>query len=202
MARPLSMMLIGAAICWFLGGTLNRPATADPTPDSTKQSSPTESTKIALVDVGRIFKGSKQFERMRSSLQVEIKDSEETAKQMHAEILQMGKRYKELERGSEEQKELEVQLKRKQAEFEEFKKETTRRFKKEESAVFLKIFQQVTKEVANYAQAHHIDLVMRHNPEPFDTEDIATQMQYMNKMILFENKLDITDEIIAAMSDQ
>ena len=197
MARFLSTMLVGAGLCWLLCGNLTRPATADPT----KEESRSESLRIAVVDIGRIFTTSKSFKNERAAQSTKNSEAEETGRQMIKEIQQLTQQWMGLDPGSEERKDLEIRIKRKQAEYTEYQKVTTRKLQREEAAIYVKYYQKVAPEIANYAQAHGIDLVIRHQTEPVNEDDPMKLVQSMNRMVIYENKLDITDDIIAVMSD-
>ena len=66
----------------------------------------------------------------------------------------------------------------------------------------MKIYRVAAREIAAYAQSHRIDLVIRHNSEPLNDEDPQKLLQSLNREVVYENKLDITDEIIAGMAEQ
>lgn len=198
MVRSLSMVLVGFAICWLFCGTHSSRAATD----ATEKEAPFPAAKIALVDMTVIYKKSKSFEAHREALKAKIGEAEATASKMNMELRDIDRKLKGLDRGSEESKELQGRLKQKSAEFERFRQESAREFQKEESKIYLKIYRLVEKEIENYAQAHQIDLVLRHNKEPIlDGDEPAKVVQWMNRTVLYENKLDITDEIIAAMSE-
>ena len=196
MTKMMSGMLFGLGIALVVCGTSFRSATADPTEAKPGAANP---ARIALVDMAKVFKTSRMFETKREALKREITESEESAKSMLAVLQQMKKKYDTLDKGTEERDELEKQLKIKSAEFEAFRKDLSAKFVKKESKIYLEVYDAVTTEVSNYARANDIDLVIRHQSDPINDEDPQKLLQNMNRQIVYENGLDITEEIIAAM---
>lgn len=196
MSKMMSGMLFGLGIALVVSGTTLRSATADPTGAKRDAAQP---TRIALVDMAKVFKSSRLFETRRDVLKREIMESEETAKSMLVALQQMKKRYDALDKGAEERDELEKQLKIKFTELETYRKDESARFLKKESEIYLEVYDVVSSEVANHARAHGIDLVIRFNIEPIKDEDPKKLLQNMNRQVIYENGLDITDEIIAAL---
>ncbi len=196
MSKMMSGMLFGLGIALVASGTTFRSATADPTGAKRDAALP---TRVALVDMAKVFKASRLFEAKRHELKREISESEESAKAMLTALQQMNKKHDTLDKGTEERADLEQQLKIKLAEFETYRKDGSARFLKKESEIYLEVYDVVSMEVANHARAHGIDLVIRFNTEPIKDEDPKKLLQNMNRQIIYENGLDITDDIIAAL---
>ena len=196
-------MVVGVLMCGLLCGTINRPATADPTQETVRSDPRSNATQVALIDMAQVFKKSRLFEQSRNALKLKVDDADVIGKRMTEELQLMIQKSKGLEQGSEERKELESQVRKKQAEFDEFRKETVAKLQKAESEIYLKIYRIASDEVAQYAQAHGIDLVIRFNEEPLvEGEDFQKLMQSLNRQVIYENRLNITHEIIAAMADR
>ena len=121
---------------------------------------------------------------------------------MANQIQLMTRKLELLENGSDERRQTETQIKRQQEEFEEFRIVKSRDFLKEESAIYREVYGIVTNAVASYAQAHSIDLVMRHNTEnPMNENDPKKLLESMNKQVVYDNNLDITEAIVTAVND-
>jgi Skp family chaperone for outer membrane proteins len=196
MSKMMSGMLFGFGIALVVCGTSFRSATADPTEAKPGAAKP---TRIALVDMAKVFKTSRMFETKRDALKREISESEDSAKSMVAVLQQLKMKYDTLEKGTEERDELEKQLKAKSAEFEKYRRDVSAKFLKKESKIYLEVYEAATAEVSNHARAHDIDLVIRFTSDPLDEEDPQKLLQGMNRQVIYDNGLDITDEIIAAM---
>src|SRR5579871_1124325 len=99
MAKMLPGMLLGMALVVVVSGSLERSATADPQESKPKENRP---TRIALIDMAKVFKNFKLFEKKREDLKAEITESEEFAKTIQSDVLQMKKEYDRLEKDNEE----------------------------------------------------------------------------------------------------
>jgi len=195
MTRLKGSMVFGVGMLCLVAATMIRGA-ADPNDVRTH-----EPTRIALIDMARVFKTSVFFEKKREALKEKITESETAAKTQLAEINRLTQGLSTLEKGTEERADLEGRLKRKQAEFDEFRKGESRRFLKEESQIYRDTYERVASEVARHSREHGFDLVIRHNPDPMTETDPQKLLQSMNRMVIYENGLDITEEIIAALKD-
>ena len=195
MVKALTCMLLGMAVLWIVGGTTGRNATADPRPANKGP------TRIALIDMAKLFQTSRSFENKRNALKQQISSSEETAKVMSAELTQMKQKYDSLEKGAEDRADLEKRMKVLNAEYEKYTKAESQKFQKGESKIYHEVYELANAAVAKYSREHEIDLVIRFNAEPFkEEEDLQKLTQSMNRQIVYENGLDITDAIIEAMN--
>jgi Skp family chaperone for outer membrane proteins len=197
MARTLTGMLLGMGLIYLFCETSGRNAVAVTQETKTAELKP---ARIALIDMAKIFKNSRTFEKGRQSLlDGELGEAQETAKSMYNALLQMKKELDQTERGAEERAGLEAKMKVKAAEYEKFRVELQRNLAKAEAKIYVEVYESAASEVAAYAREHSIDLVIRFNADPLEKEDPAKVMSGMNRQVIYENGLDITDEIIAAM---
>ena len=201
MAKFLSTMLVGVCLSGLFFGALSRHATADPSADAEKKDTPSAATRIAVIDSARVYTKSKIYQQYQNEWKTKVSESQETSRKLIKEIQQLTEKRKGLDQGSEERKELENLLKRKQAELSEFHAGEAKKFQKEQATIYLTIYQKVVPEIATYAQAHGIDLVLAKQPEPVKEDDPVKLLQSLSRNVIYENKLDITDEIIEAMAD-
>jgi Skp family chaperone for outer membrane proteins len=202
MAKFLSALLAGFVISGLVFGVFSRHATADLARQAEKRDSSNKGANIAVVNLSQVFKTSKSFLKMQDELKLKVKEEDEVAKRMTAELQRIAQKLKGAEKDPEERKEWELQLRKKQADFEEFRKEASRKLQKESSTVFIKMHRITAKVIAEYAQAQEIDFVVRAENEPSEEDDPQHLMMNMNRHVLYQNKLDITEEIIAAIEDQ
>ena len=203
MTKFVSTLIICVCASCVLFSVFNVPAATGSTADQSVNDGKSEKTKIAVVDLNLVLNKSKSLQQSLGKLKLNVSEGEEVAKKKLAEIQQLTQRLMGLDKESEEFKDLEFRLQRKKKEFEEFRQEGIRRFANEESEAFLRAYRIAAKEIANYAQAHKIDLVTRFHRNNFEDNNPATVLPTLNGMqVLYENNLDITDEIISVMAEQ
>lgn len=194
MSRENMVMVFGLVCISFFVGLTNQRTAANPSIRNAVVGS--ELSRIALVDMAKVFKTSTFFERRRDQLKEKIAGSETEAKKMAADIKALQNKLTKFEKGSDDAKELEGEIKRKTEEFEGFRKKTQEDIVKAESAIYHKTYQLVETEVADYAKQHGFDLVLRFNSEPLNDQDPQKLIQGMNRQVVFHRELDITDQII------
>jgi Skp family chaperone for outer membrane proteins len=199
MAKTMCAMMFGFLVCFCVVETTRSP---DHLHASTLQKDEFPATRVAIVDMARIFKTSKAFEGARDKLKEKISESEEVAKKMLQEITDLAQKLKTPGLDPDTKKDLTTEVTAKSKEFEEFKKVKQKEFLTAESKIYLTIYNMVIKEIGDYADAHKIDLVMRYSSEALDDSDAQLLLQGMNRQVVFQNKLDITDDIIDLLRDQ
>ena len=202
MKKFVATIIVGVCAYCLLFSVFGVPSATGSMADQSVNDGKSEKTKIAVIDMAFVFKKSKLFEQSKEALKLKIADANDVAKKMVTEIQQLTQKSMSLDKDSEERKELEIRLKRKTKEFEEIKKEGSRTFLKEESEIYLKVYRIAEKEVASYAQAHKIDLVIRFQRDDIDESNPQTMLQNLSRQVVYQNSLDISDEIISAMAEQ
>ena len=159
MARFLSTMLLGAIFCLFFSAATERRASALPGAEGEKKAD-NRGTRIALVDMGRVFKASKFFEKEQAALLAGKTEYEQTTRKLYDEYNRLMKKYMSGDIGLEEKKELEGQLRTKYVEYEKLVQATTQKFWQEEAKLYLATWEKIVPEVSTYARSHGIDLVL------------------------------------------
>ena len=203
MKNFVSALIIGIFATCVLFSAFNPSAATGSTADQSVDDVKSDKTKVAVVDLNLVLIKQKSFEQSFRQLKLKISEGEEVAKKMIAEIQQLTQRSMSLDKESEEYKDLDFRLQRKRKEFEDFRLEGNRKLSKEEAEIYLKAYRIASKEIASYAQSHKIDLVMRTHRNLFEDDNPATVLSNINTVqILYENSLDITDEIISAMAEK
>lgn len=190
MSKMMSGMLFGLGIAVVVSGATFRSATADPTEAKPGAVRP---TRIAVIDMARVFKSSRIFKTKSDAMTRRFLESAESTKSRQAAIEQMKTELDSLDKGADERADLAVEIKLKLAEFEIYRKDETARLRKQESEMFREVYEVVSAKVAAYSRAHGIDLVIRFQSEPI------TDLESMNRQVVYENGLDITDDIIVAL---
>lgn len=194
MSKASSWMVFGLGVGMLISSMCNRQATALPRPDTA------EPTRLALIDMAKVFKQSKVFESKRDALKQQISEAEEVARTKQAALERLTKNLQDFEKGTEDRAEVERMVKKAKDEFEAYRREEQARFLKAESTIYREIYELATSEVAKYCRDHGIDVVIRFNGDPLPVDKPQELLQSMNRQIVYENGLDITDEIILAVN--
>jgi hypothetical protein len=69
--------------------------------------------------------------------------------------------------------------------------------------MYVEAYGLIADAVAAYAKSHEIDLVIRFNSENIDATKQPNQLlESLNRSVVYENNLDITEAIIAAVNEK
>jgi len=175
---------------WSQGGNGPAKDTADNIPH-----------KVGLIDMAYVFKNYKKFEVLREELKVKIAKSEDEAKSMQQDMVELQKKMKELTDGSPEFTKTEKELVQKAAGFEGFKRQMSREFLKEESQIYLAVYNEVSDAVKFFAEKRQYTLVMRFNKEDLENENPQQMLQNMNRQVVYHrDDDDITAKILTMLN--
>lgn len=153
--------------------------------------------KVGLIDMAHVFKNYKKFEALREELKEKIAISEEKAKSMQAELAEMQKNMKGLVEGSPEFTKAEQVIVKKAADFETFRRAASRDFLKQESQIYLQVYNETSDAVKKYADYYKYTLVIRFNREELDTENPQNLLQGMNRQVVYHRtEDDITPSVL------
>ncbi len=176
------------------GDTLSDPASLRPaTPPSVHE---------AVIDLGRVFKESRAFQRRKDALSNKLSRWQQDLKQEQERIAVLQQKQRAT-RDDELKRLLEIELQADKADLER----RSGRFRKdaldEEAAAYHESFERIRSEVAQYARQNGIRLVRRLQSvvvadEPVDETDHRAVIARLNRDIIYSDpqQTDITDAII------
>jgi Skp family chaperone for outer membrane proteins len=156
--------------------------------------------EIAVVDMAKVFDGHKKLTDRREKVRREAQDAQET----FAAMGQAGKKLQdELTRhkpGSADHNRISKELQEKAAEMQKYQKETVQRLQQEEAEIYLETYKLVIEEIQRIAEARGLKLVLRYQADNLDAKDPKKLLESLNRQILYEKGLDITDEVLQAVN--
>ena len=160
-----------------------------------------ESLAVAVVNVDRILKEHKPLNNQLDPLKAEAKEFEAAVQVRQAEMESVAGKVRQTQPTSPEYERLQVQFARLRAELEQFVLKGRRDLQQKEMALYLAFFRQLDAEISKYAKAHGLKLVLRQSQASLEDnqspEDVA---KALNRQILFEDGVDITDAILKALA--
>ncbi len=160
-----------------------------------------EPLPIGMVNVDRILRTHKPLLDKLEPLKATSKELDATVQVRQVEIEGTAEKLRRTQPGSPDQQRLQVQIVKLQNELQQFINTERQKLNKKEVAVYVALFRQLDQEINKYAKAHQLKLVLRQYETSYD-EDQPLQdiLKALNRTILFEEGLDITDEILKAMA--
>jgi Skp family chaperone for outer membrane proteins len=160
-----------------------------------------EPLPIALVNMDRLFKSYPPLQEKLAPLKEEAKQLEERLQLRQAELETAAAKLRKLQPGSPELQQQQVQLVKLQNELRQFVETERQSLQKKEAAIYLNLYRRVEEVVAKHAKANGIKLVIRQQESSLDPEQpLAEILKTLNRGIVYEEGLDITDDVLKALS--
>ena len=155
---------------------------------------------VALVNVDRILKDYKPLNDKLNPLKAEAKDFEGALQVRQAELETVGNQLRQVQPGSPDHQRLQIQLVKLQTDLQRFVTTGRQNLQNKEAKVYLTFFRQLDAEISKYAKAHGLKLVLRQYETSFDDgQSLPDVAKALNRTILYEEGLDITDPILKAL---
>jgi len=155
---------------------------------------------IALVNIDRILKDYKPLNDKLDPLKAEAKELEGAIQVRQAEIETVGNQLRQTLPGSPDQQRLQIQLVKMQGDFQRFVADGRNKLQNKEATTYLAFFRQLDAEISKYAKTNGLKLVLRQSETSLDDgQSLQDIFKALNRQILFEEGLDVTDPILKAL---
>jgi Skp family chaperone for outer membrane proteins len=177
-----------ALICWLPVSTVC--LAAEPLP-------------IALVNVDRICKTYQPFLKRLEPLKEAAKEVDQSIQVRQAELETAAVQFRNAPPGSPESQRLQMQVIKLQNELQQFINSERQKLQQKEAGVFLAFHKELDVQISKYAKEHGIKLVVRQfetSLEGGEDRPLPEIIQILNRTILYEEGLNITDEILKALA--
>lgn len=155
---------------------------------------------LAVVDISYVFKNYTKFKSTMEGMKAEMKGIEDSLKAKRDAIAQLEEARNQLNPGTPDFKAKDDQLATEKAKFNLEMDRLRKDLMERESKVYFSTYQQVSSTIAEYAKQRNIGLVLRFNGEQPDPNNSRDILKDINKPVVFENNIDITRDIVAALN--
>ncbi len=157
-------------------------------------------TRVAIVDVGLVFKNHPQFPAQLAALKKEADDFKNVSLQQQQALMQKAEALKQYEPGSPEFKQYESTLAQQSAALEVDQRDKMRNLMRQEAKLHFDTYEQVNRAVVSYCEPRGIQLVLRYNSQKMDPKNPSTVMQRVNASVVYHNQQnDITQSIVSML---
>lgn len=164
-------------------------------------SSAVAQTKVAVVDVGLVFKNHPTFSQDLESLKAEADTFKEETRQLQTKLMEKANVLKNYQPDSPEFRQAETELAQESAALEVQQRSKLRNLMEREAKLHYDTYLQIKRAVSTYCEQRAIQLVIRHDSQPMDPEQPSTIMQKVNSKIVFHRpNNEITQEIVAMVA--
>ena len=159
--------------------------------------------KIALIDMGRVFKEYKKIEVLKEDWKSEFQVNEDNAKKLTAQVQQVVEEMKTFKPGTTEFIKLEKQQTDLAAKLGAFKQTAQRELLRKEAELLKTVYLETMDVVEKFADRFGYTLVMRFNSDMFEGEDMSKMQLVMNRVIVYHRtEDDLTDGVIKFLNRQ
>jgi Skp family chaperone for outer membrane proteins len=185
----------------WLGGWFDDPQTgaAQDAENSTARP-PAAGSDIAVIDTARVFNSHGSFKQRMETLKKAVTETQQKVAVRQAEIQSVQKRLQGLKPNTKPFEETQLLLTRLQTELKLLTDRKQEDFLEQEAALYRDAFAQVEQAIRQYADKNGIRLVLRANHQPINPEDRKTILAAVNRIVVYQQGLDITDTIIQAVN--
>lgn len=172
-----------------------QPVAAPPT------SSAGPATHVAVIDVGYIFKNHTRFKLSMDKMKDEVMAAENDLKSERDRINGLVEQIKGFNAGTPEYKKLEAEVAKAQGEFNVNAQLQKKDFMDREAKVYLQVYTEIEKSVAQFAREHRIAIVHRFDGESIDNSDRNQILRGITKPIVYlESGIDITPDVLKLLN--
>ena len=161
----------------------------------------TPSSHVAVIDVGYIFKNHVRFKGAMDKMKDEVMAAENSLKGERDRINGLMEQLKGFNAGTPEYKKLEAEIAKGQGDFNVNAQLQKKDFMDREAKVYLQVYTEVEKAVAQFAREHGIAVVFRFDGDPVDGADRNQILRGITKPIVYyESGNDITPDILKMLN--
>ena len=153
-----------------------------------------------MIDIGEVFKQHAQFNKQLAGLKDEMKNLESFYQGEQRRVAQKRDELSTYNPGSVQYKKLEEETARMVSDLQVEMALKQKNIAEAEAKLYFNTYNEITQHVAEFAERYGISLVLRHNNVQMDPQKRDTVMQGVNRPIVYQQKLDITDEIISMVN--
>ena len=163
----------------------------------------TAQTRVAIVDIGAVFKGHAMFTQQLETLRSEAEQFKASSLQLQQQLVQKAEVLKQYTPGSSDFKTAESSLAQESAKMEVEQRDQMRRLMQSEARLHLDTYTEVNQLVSDYCDQAGVQLVLRFNGQPMVPKNPGTIMQRVNgSIVYYDANRDITPQIIAAIAQK
>ena len=162
-----------------------------------------KSLPIGLVNIERIAQKHKPVVDQLATLQEEAQELQKSANLKQSELETVRSELQKAAPGSPESQKLQNQFGRLQRELQTFVQEGQQKMQKKDLQLSLSLHREITEVLKPYCKAKGIRLVVRTQNSSLDEDQTPQQiLQALNRGVLYEEGLDITDDVLKLLAER
>jgi hypothetical protein len=152
---------------------------------------------VAVVDINYLFKNHQGFKQSMDALKARVESADASLRARHEALAKERDKLSQFKPGSPNYKQLEQQVADAAAKMQVDMQLQKKEFLEEEARVYFDTYRQIQEVIADYANRNRIGLVLRFSRDPIDREDRQSVLAGVNRPIVYESGMDITNDILS-----
>jgi Skp family chaperone for outer membrane proteins len=157
-------------------------------------------TNVAVIDISQVFEKHGQFQAQTLNLKKQVEDFEGHLRGEQQKVVNMRNDLQNYTPGSEQFKRKEEEMARMQSEMNVQMALKRKEFLEKEARLYFDTYNEVFQIVAEVADRNGISLVLRFNSEEMKPEDRASVLQGVNRAVVFQRNLNVTNMVIGEVA--
>lgn len=169
-----------------------------PSVSSAQQAAPPPSSgiNIALLDIPQVFKNHPGFIQRSEELKKELKDLDAYFNDQRKLLNDKRAALAQYKVGSPEFERLEKEIASQAANLQVLREQKRRDLFEREAKLYYETYNEILSHVDAFCKRHNIALVLKYDSEQMDPSDPNSVMKGINRQIIYQDRIDITGEII------
>lgn len=177
---------------------VNRPPVQKAPPRSAQPSG--ASPQVALIDIAKVFKSHPGFNQQLEAVKADVTAFEKDMVAKRNKITSEQSRLAEFNVGSPEYKQTDAAITKQMSDLQVSAQLKKKDLLIEEARIYYQAYNEVLAEVQAIATRYNINLVLRYDSMPIDPLDRNSVLQGVNRPVVYQNGLDITDMVLESLT--
>jgi Skp family chaperone for outer membrane proteins len=153
-------------------------------------------TNVAVVDIPYIFKNFTRFKHAMDDIKKDVDSFRDYMTEKQKQLRTEAEKLQLYRSGTKEYKEVEEGIARLRMEVELERGKRQKEIMEREAQVYFNAYREVEAAVGRFASERRIGLVLHHNGEDMDPTQRDSIMQGINRIVVYQDRLDITGMIL------
>jgi len=155
-------------------------------------------TNVAVIDMLEVFKHHQRLQAQLADIKKDAQLEEAKLRDQRSRLQSLADQLKTLKPDTPDYVAKEKAFASMQADLNVQLRQKTREFQEREARIRYNVYQEVVEYIGRFARQYNIQLVLLYSRQPIDTSKPQSVLMGLSRPIVYQNKLDITDHVIAA----
>ncbi len=158
---------------------------------------------VVLLDINAVFKNYRKMQDEMNRMKADVERAEQTVKAERDAIRKQAERLRDFRKGTPDYKAIEEEVTKRQADLSVKVQLQKKEFLEREAQIFFTVYQEVQQEVAYYASATGVSLVLRSTGTKADVQNPQEILAFINRDVIWNaQQLDITNYITERLNSR